>query len=361
MTPSLPTSLSKPRVADWLPHRLQLPPRPAPAALASLRTLAERLRLNLAVQDWVLLGFHLYMCLRATFAPVGLLADVARPFMSGLFGAAVVVVVITRGEVVRERNVRVVLYRFGIFATSVLSYLGLRYHLAALDPQLLDAPLLELDHQLFGTTPAAALDRFVRPETVEWFAFFYYLHFLLVALHVIGGLVFDTGRRRYELLLGIVLVACIGHTVYTLVPGVGPYAAFPSLFEHPLQGGFFWRQVVHAVTAAGAQLDIFPSLHTAYPVFFTLHAIRHRARLPFRLTWLPTLFITANIVVATVFLRWHYGIDLVGGTLLAVAAQRMVVAVGPREEARVNEGGQAVWEPMTDRERALRHGLRAKQ
>jgi len=83
------------------------------------------------------------------------------------------------------------------------------------------------------------------------------------------------------MLLGGAVVATVGHLVYTIVPGAGPYAHLA--FQHDLPEVFWWVQVLRVVDNAGALLDIFPSLHTAFPLFFALHAIRHRRAHPFLL------------------------------------------------------------------------------
>ena len=42
--------------------------------------------------------------------------------------------------------------------------------------------------------------------------------------------------------------------------------------------------------------------------------------MPFRYTWPLVAFFTINIIIATMFLRWHYVIDVVAGLGLACAA-----------------------------------------
>jgi membrane-associated phospholipid phosphatase len=71
------------------------------------------------------------------------------------------------------------------------------------------------------------------------------------------------------------------------------------------------------VASGGAQKDIFPSLHTAAPVFLTLFSFRNRRVLPFGYTWPIMAFFAANIMIATLFLRWHWVIDVVAGLVLA--------------------------------------------
>jgi membrane-associated phospholipid phosphatase len=115
-----------------------------------------------------------------------------------------------------------------------------------------------------------------------------------------------------------------------------------------LRGGFWWEQVEVTVATAGAQLDIFPSLHTAFPTYFTLHAIAFRHTQPFRWLWPVLAFVAVNIVIATMFLRWHWFIDVALGVMLAFAARRFAIALADREELRggLYDGRQPVWEPL---------------
>lgn len=300
---------------------------------------------NMAVQDFAMAGFHSFMWLRVMMAPDTVDSTVARSGSFVLLAASLVTLLLTRGELMGPGPARAAVYRIGMLVPMVGSYFSLKWLLPALQPHLLDNELLRFDEVLFGFTPAHYLDRFVSYATVEWFSLFYYSYFSLIALYVLPSMVFDTGTRLKEITFGAMAIVAIGHCMYVAVPGVGPYMGYP--FQNELGGGFFWQQVTSAVAAAGAQLDIFPSLHTAYPVFFTLHAYRYRHQKPFRYVWIPTAFVAANIAVATLFLRWHYGIDVIAGLCLAVFVQRLAIRMAVREDHFDREGvKQEVWEPL---------------
>ncbi|MCS6915724.1 MAG: hypothetical protein RMK29_10160 [Myxococcales bacterium] len=157
----------------------------------------------------------------------------------------------TRAELLQPGRLRALLSRVGMVAPPVLSCVALRDLLPALQPQLLDAELLALQVWLFGDTPARLPDHIASPPVVGWFAFLYsyfYSYFALPVLHGIGSLCLDDqGRRRYEMPVGATLVTAAGHTVYTLVPGVGPHASMA--FACPSEGGF--ALVLEAVKVPG--------------------------------------------------------------------------------------------------------------
>jgi len=80
--------------------------------------------------------------------------------------------------------------------------------------------------------------------------------------------------------------------------------------------------------------DIFPSLHTATPLWFTFFAL-HQMRRDRRWRWpaLVTAFFSANIIFSTMLLRWHYGIDVVAGFCLAIVAGLAAPRLAAMEEA----------------------------
>ncbi|HEX3594862.1 MAG TPA: phosphatase PAP2 family protein, partial [Polyangiaceae bacterium] len=77
-----------------------------------------------------------------------------------------------------------------------------------------------------------------------------------------------------------------------------------------------------------------PSLHTAAPTFLALFAFHRRAELPYKYTWPVVTFFAANIIIATMFLRWHYVIDVIAGLCLALLTHVLTVRISEREAAR---------------------------
>ncbi len=320
--------------------------QPARTVALRARTVAGTTIHNLAAQDVIALAFHLCMWFRALAAPDSPGATIARASTVFFLLVTIAAFAVSRGEILPSRRARSLVYRLGIFLPIFLSYFQGMVLLPALQADLYDLRLLAIDELLVGTTPAVWLAQFNYRPLIEWVAFFYYCYFYVLAGMILPALFSDSGRRMQEILAGSLLVATVGHVVYTIVPGLGPYATL--VFDEPLNGGFWWRQVEAAVAAAGAQLDIFPSLHTAYPVFFALLAYRHRHDRVFRYLWPIIAFIALNIVAATMVLRWHWLIDVLAGLLLAFAALRFAIFVGDREQYRGTrlDDRQPVWEDL---------------
>lgn len=292
-----------------------------PVAAPSAARWATRTLRNMAAQDW-------YIALYFTLL-TGALAFGSGPGRQ--HGHALVAIdftcfwigiVLTRGGILRFGSfANGVVYRLTVFCSVFLSYFQLREILPAVTSRSEDAAIYAFDLKVFGFEPAMSWDRYVNPHTTEWFAFFYFGYFFLIAAHVLP-MVFGARNmtRLTHFSFGMVFVFCSGHLGYLLVPGWGPYRHFAGQFEHELSGGLFWGLVKTTVEAGGAMKDIFPSLHTAGPTFLALFSFRYRKALPFRYTWPFVAACVTQIIVATMFLRWHYLIDICAGLTVATTA-----------------------------------------
>jgi hypothetical protein len=300
-----------------------------------------RLGRNFAPQDWYITAYFTIMALAVIFG-----TGPGREHSLSLVGTDIACLVVglalTRGEVLKPGGFpSALLYRFTVWLTVFCSYFQLRHILPAVSERAVDGDLLAFDLRVFHFEPSVAWDRFVTPVTTEWFAFFYFGYFFLLAAHVLTVMMASKSAFRLaHFALGIFLVFCTGHLVYMLVPGYGPYRYLAGTFHHELTGGPFWHAVQASVSAGGAQKDIFPSLHTACPTYFALYSYRHRKVLPYKYTWLVTSFCATQIIIATMFLRWHYLIDIFAGLTVAtfaVTAGEALVVWDAKRRARLIE------------------------
>ena len=295
---------------------------------------------EMAIQDWLVFGYLVALNIAVLVAMRGTPLTDALVKLIGLLVFQVASLILVRGGLIKHGLVAPLLYRLAIYGTVQSSYFLFKDLLPVINPNSLDRELYQLDLALFGFEPAMVMDAWVNGTTTEWFAFFYFGYFFLLALHVIPMLLF--GKREpmlSEFCFGLLVVFCVGHIIYTLVPGYGPYRAMADQFTNPLPPGVWCDLVLATVASGGAQKDIFPSLHTAAPTFILLWSFRHRKVTPFRYTWPLVAFTAFNIVIATMFLRWHYVIDVLAGLLLAAVAVTAAAAVTRWELARRAELG----------------------
>jgi hypothetical protein len=324
----------------------------------SLAAWARRLVRELALQDWLMLVY--YGVLIGAVAIFGTRGAARNDVLLKLGAQAawlVAALVAVRGSLLKQPVVVALVYRITLFGTLQFSYLMLKSLLPVVSDRVLDAQLFHLDLQVFGFEPSLWMDQFVSGGTTEWFAFFYYLYFAVLLLHSLPFMFLSRDMKMFaELSIGMLVTFTVAHSLYMAVPGYGPYKFLATAFHHQLPAGFWMRQVLEAVHSVGAQKDIFPSLHTAGPMFILFFSFRNRDKFPFKYTWPVTAFVAVNIMLATMFLRWHYVIDIVAGITLAATSCYLVGWLARRECSRREAQGlqpvfSQLWpEKVIDRE-----------
>jgi PAP2 superfamily len=291
----------------------------------SASSFARRLAQEMGAHDWLVLAYLVVLNVAVLEAPAGIVQTQSLHRVAFLLAFLIATLVLVRGRVLQHKFFAPMLYRLAIYGTVQVSYFFLAEILPLVNSSSVDFGLYHFDLHFFGFEPALALDHLVSPITTEWFAFFYYGYFFLLALHVVPILMLSRRQRLLsEFSLGMLIVFCLGHTLYMIVPGFGPHEAMADQFSHALPRGMWLDTVMRTVAEGGAQKDIFPSLHTAAPAFIAMFSFRHRDKVPYRYTWPAVAFFTVNIICATMFLRWHYIIDVVAGLALSMTA--LVVA-----------------------------------
>jgi hypothetical protein len=303
---------------------------------------------NFASQDWLTIGYLVLLLLALSLGKgPNRSACAVRVFFD--LGAFLFVLALVRGQVLRWGSATSSLvYRTAVIGTLLSSFFQLREILPAVSPWTEDARIYAFDLDVFGFEPSVALDRFITPATTEWFAFFYFLYFLILSIHVLPMVYWQHDTKLLgRFATGTLLIFMSAHLLYMLVPGFGPYWYLEGTFDHDLRGGTFWRLVREAVEAGGAQKDIFPSLHTAMPTYLAWFSFRHRKLVPFKYWWPVIAFLATQIIIATMFLRWHYLIDVVAGLVLATTGSFLGQYIADWERAkRTRLGLQPVWTPL---------------
>lgn len=187
-----------------------------------------------------------------------------------------------------------------------------------------DAALFSIDARFLGGNWSQRLEAVSSPLLTDVMSFFYMLFMPLLFAHLVRFFIWQRERRE-SFLAGLFTIYGIGFLGYLFVPAVGPYLAFADTFAGPLEGGALAR-LNEAMVAFGSNgVDVFPSLHTAITVFILGFAYRHARR---EFWWL--LVPVAGICVSTIYLRYHYLVDVLCGLALAVIG--LVAARWPTKE-----------------------------
>jgi membrane-associated phospholipid phosphatase len=188
-------------------------------------------------------------------------------------------------------------------------------------PVTYDEELIRIDHALFGVHPTVWMERLVSPvlTAVLQFAYISY-YFIPVALGV--TLIARARRAEFEeALFGIILCFYLSYLGYLLVPAIGPRFTLQHLQTSGLQAGPFVTSVQEMLNRLEHnKTDAFPSGHTAIALVSLMYAGKMREKVLFRLL-VPVVL---ALLVSTVYLRYHYVIDVIAG--IALATLTMVLA-----------------------------------
>jgi len=218
--------------------------------------------------------------------------------------------------------------RLLFFAVTMnLVFPQMRTAIPMIHPEKMDVWLQSIDRALIGTDISVYLERCIRPGLTEALSFCYMLFFPYLLFSLLWYL-FDRVSLAKIFYAGLFTVYGIGFLGYSLVPAEGPYLAMADHLHTPLAGGILTRINSALVLAGSNRVDVFPSLHCAVSCYFLLFDWRHK-RWRFYGYVVPCIGLWA----ATLYLRYHYLIDVIMGFLLA-AVGLIVAAFYEREVKR---------------------------
>jgi membrane-associated phospholipid phosphatase len=183
-------------------------------------------------------------------------------------------------------------------------------------PRDFDVELALLDRSLFfGADPVVWLQSFSRPWITDILQVAY-SSFYLLPLGIILLLYMEGRIREFlESQFGLLLCFYLSYLGYILVPALGPRFSAEGVIHAP-QGlivSKFLQDLLNALERAGHMRDAFPSGHTAVGLMVQWYFLRFYGK---RGLWISPLI--AALLVSTVYLGYHYVIDIFAGTLLAL-------------------------------------------
>jgi len=176
-----------------------------------------------------------------------------------------------------------------------------------------DAELIALEQRLFGFQASLALQPFISPPLTAWMQFAYFFHLLNIPIVACFIYVWRPRARFREMMCGLIVIFFFGLLGYVLVPAIGPVYTLRDQYTVPLTQSLevFTRQM-EFMDFARIQRDVFPSMHTAVSFIVWLYAYRNSRRL---FVFLAPFVI--SLWISTVYLRYHYLVDVVAGLVLA--------------------------------------------
>ena len=176
-----------------------------------------------------------------------------------------------------------------------------------------DQALADLDFRIWHAHPTVWLERVQTPGLTEFLQIVYTLFVPMVLLPAI----LLWRRRQYKEFQYFAFLIALGYLVsyvgYLIVPARGPRFLLAPLQHIPLQGSWLFHAMQGTLDRLeSAHYDCFPSGHTE----LTILAWWSTRQFGNRWFW-PSFAYTLSIIFATVYLRYHYTVDVLAGVLVA--------------------------------------------
>ena len=203
------------------------------------------------------------------------------------------------------------------FAFCISIYTNMHDMVHLVNPNDIDNKLIVLDDYILGFQPAIYLEQFITPKLTD-FMYFSYSSFLF---YILLFTMYLYVRKNYhafrETLVSVILTFYIGYIGYVIFPAVGPKFTMAHLFETSLSGSFITDRLSFLMDyeiSEYTRRDCFPSLHNGVIFLILLFAFKYQKT--YAIIFLP---FAIALFISTLYLRYHYFIDMIAGFILATA------------------------------------------
>ena len=203
-----------------------------------------------------------------------------------------------------------------------------------LNPGDRDDLLIRIDRAVLGGDPSLWLERISTPWLTEFLQLAYLVYYVL-PLVLLGtlycrqpGFAKEPGPTRehggaFDLcVVALLLSHYFAFTGYMAIPALGPRFALAPTYRTELTGLLVAEPIRHFLDAVdGIKRDAFPSGHVSAALISVHYTLRFTPRLA--CCALPAVYV---MIFATLYLRYHYAVDILGGGMLAA----LCVLLAPR-------------------------------
>ncbi len=224
-------------------------------------------------------------------------------------------------------RIALVLRSFYILPVGYMMYSQVGNYIPLVNPADFDAVLASWDRALFGVNPTQWIYQFAHPILTEYFQIWYNFFQLMLCVPAIS--LYRQNRmpefRMYA--MTIMFGFYLSYLCYFAMPAIGP--RFEVHDFHAIDTelpGVFLTESFRAIINAGNNIrpdigdprdlairDCMPSGHTMMSILAILMAWSLRTR------WRKMITIGGiSVVIATVYLRYHYVVDVMAGIALAL-------------------------------------------
>jgi membrane-associated phospholipid phosphatase len=224
----------------------------------------------------------------------------------------------------KKTKLLISLHRFYSYPFVLFVFKEIYLMVRPIHPVDYDWLFISIDHWLFGVNPTQWAAQFAHPVLTEIFQiayFSYYILFLMLGIELFRRHTID--EFDYGAFL-VVYGFYLSYLGYFLLPAVGPRFTLHNYYaiDRELPGLLLTTPMRNFINAGESissalpnaiqivQRDVFPSGHTQLTLIVVY--LGHLYHLKTR--WIMTILGTL-LIVSTIYLRYHYVVDLLGGAI----------------------------------------------
>ncbi len=178
----------------------------------------------------------------------------------------------------------------------------------------LDDYILVFEKAVFlGLEPAVLLSSFFPQKIFGEIMSFFYTSYYFQVLVLIFWAFRNNKDHFYRITFGLTLGFYVCYFIYIVFPVQGPLHFMQVTLDNQFQGYFFAGFLKKILANGDIPGAAFPSSHCSISLMCTIYTFKYVVRL----RWIY-LIITCGLFVSTMYLKQHYGVDVIAGMFVAI-------------------------------------------
>lgn len=243
-----------------------------------------------------------------------------------LFNTLLIFVVLVISNIFNRKNSFGVYRQLYLVPFIFLVYNNVKSIIDVLFTRDFDQYLIDIDNFIFGTQPAFLLEPIINPILTEYLQISYFLFFFMPIIHLIELAKHSNKDDFNRLTRNIIFGFYFSYLLYLFIPAIGPrFTVFDFNSINLELPGLFISEYLREIINVGGGIplnslnpmadvnrDCMPSGHTMMTVINMYLAYKFQSKLRYFY-----YIIGFSLIFATIYLRYHYFIDIIAGLLFA--------------------------------------------
>lgn len=217
--------------------------------------------------------------------------------------------------------------RLYIIPVVFFIYSNIHLFIPLVNPYDYDNVLIAWDFAIFGVNPTEWLGQFATPLLTEYLQFTYMMFYVIPFVLGVEFTLREKDDRFFEFARIVIFGFFVSYLLYFFMPAIGPRFTIHEFTSMNTElPGLFLTNIFRDMVNAGGGIspstinpadiinrDCMPSGHTMMTFMSVILAFKFQSRFK----WI-ILIIGMSLIFSTVYLRYHYVVDVMAGILFAI-------------------------------------------